>query len=86
MFVYLIVSKIIMFIEYYLTFYLRILIIVFLGIYGLIILKISLDLKCSLGDRRISTFWHFLRRFRRGLTILARVILCVRVVGTSIAC
>lgn len=86
MFVYLIVSKIIMFIEYYLTFYLRILIIVFLGIYGLIILKISLDLKCSLGDRRISISLHFLRRFRRGLTILARVILYVRVVGPSIAC
>ncbi len=54
--VYLIVSKIFMFIGYYLTFYLKILLIVFIGILLRFIYLISLNLKCYLGDRKINIF------------------------------
>jgi len=54
--VYLIVSKIFMFIGYYLTFYLKILLIVFIGILLRFIYLINLNLKCYLEDRKISIF------------------------------
>ncbi len=54
--VYLIVSKIFMFIGYYLTFYLKILLIVFTGILLRFIYLINLNLKCYLEDRKISIF------------------------------
>lgn len=54
--VYLIVSKIFMFIDYYLTFYLKILLVVFIGILLRFIYLINLNLKCYLEDRKISIF------------------------------
>jgi hypothetical protein len=54
--VYLIVSKIFMFIDYYLTFYLKILLIVFIGILLHFRYLINLNLKYYLGDRKINIF------------------------------
>jgi hypothetical protein len=61
--VYLIVSKIFMFIDYYLTFYLKILLVVFIGILLRFIYLISLNLKYYLGDRRINIFSHNVQQF-----------------------